>query len=83
MDQATVDRQFELFRRHLVQQGLRLTKQRECILHALLEGTEHLSAEELHQRVRKIAHRVGFATVYRTLRLLVEAGLAEVRQFGA
>jgi Fur family ferric uptake transcriptional regulator len=48
----------------------------------LLDSTEHLSAEELHHNVRRDANGVGFATVYRTLRLLVAARLAEVRQFG-
>jgi len=41
----------------------------------------HLTAEELHQRVSRIDQRIGLATVYRTLKLFCDAGLAKQRHF--
>jgi Fur family ferric uptake transcriptional regulator len=43
----------------------------------------HVSAEELAERVRAVDRRVSVATVYRTLKLLGESGLATPRNFGA
>lgn len=61
--------------------GLKHTKQRDVILVAFLESHEHVSAEQLYQEVRKEAPSIGYTTVYRTLKLLVEAGLAQERRF--
>jgi Fur family ferric uptake transcriptional regulator len=44
--------------------------------------TGHLSAEELYQKVQKVDPGIGLTTVYRTLKLLTEAGLAKERRFG-
>src|SRR5678815_2914874 len=43
---------------------------------------DSVSIDELLTRVRKRNKRVGYATVYRTLKLLVDCGLALQRQFG-
>ncbi len=61
---------------------LNTTQQRELIVDQFLRSHEHVSIDELLARVRKRNKRVGYATVYRTLKLLVEAGLAIQRQFG-
>ncbi|MBI2889629.1 MAG: transcriptional repressor [Nitrospirae bacterium] len=68
--------------RFLPGRGLKTTRQRQAVVRVFLHSHRHLSAEELHSRVRAVYPRIGYATVYRTLRLLVEAGLAEERQFG-
>jgi len=60
----------------LRQRGLRITPQREMIIEALAHGEDHLTAEEIHARVRQRVKAVNIATVYRTLDLLVAAGLA-------
>jgi len=63
--------------------GRRLTSQRRLILEVLRErGDEHLDAEELfvHARVRDAD--VSLATVYRTLAVLKEMGLAEEHRLG-
>src|SRR5436305_264535 len=41
----------------------------------------HLSVEELYAAVKRVNPRVGYATVYRTLKLLKECGLAAERHF--
>jgi Fur family ferric uptake transcriptional regulator len=61
--------------------GLKHTKQRDLILIAFLDCNEHISAEQLYQKVRNDNPSIGFTTVYRTLKLLVEAGLAQERHF--
>lgn len=60
--------------------GLRKTTQRELILEVFLETEDHLSSEDLYWLVQKKDPNVGQTTVYRTLKLLTDAGLArEVR----
>lgn len=66
---------------YLAGMGLKHTKQRDVILTAFLDSPDHVSAEQLYQRVRKKAPSIGYTTVYRTLKLLVEAGLAQERRF--
>jgi Fur family ferric uptake transcriptional regulator len=71
----------EQLSRYLATQGLRSTSQRDAILKTFIEAGQHLSAEELYVRVKKAHPGIGYATVYRTLKLLAEAGLAEERRF--
>ncbi len=66
----------EIFYKHLRQVGLKHTEQRDTILRTFLETREHLSTDELHRLVKKRDLRIGFTTVYRTLKLLAECGLA-------
>ncbi len=71
------------FRRLLKNRGLKSTRQRDAILQMFLEsGKDHLSVDELYQRVRQRNPKIGYATVYRTLRLMAESGWASTRQFG-
>ncbi|TKB27028.1 transcriptional repressor [Desulfopila sp. IMCC35006] len=54
---------------------LRMTNQREIILRELRKSRQHLSADELYDRVKLIMPRISLATVYRNLEILSEAGL--------
>ena len=72
----------EVFEKHIVHQNLKLTQERRAILRAFLEAERHVTAEELHHHVKRINRSIGIATVYRTLNLLCECGLAEQHQFG-
>ena len=65
-----------IFHDHLRRVGLKHTGQRDVILRAFLETRDHLSTDELSRLVRKKDERIGFTTVYRTLKLLTECGLA-------
>lgn len=67
--------QNQFFRRYLGQLGLRLTKERQAILDEIFAAHDHFEAEELLLRLKKRKHRVSRATIYRTLELLVDAGL--------
>jgi Fur family ferric uptake transcriptional regulator len=66
---------------YLADQGLKSTNQRDKILKIFVEAGRHVSAEELYARVKKVHQGIGYATVYRTLKLLAEAGMAEERRF--
>src|SRR5258708_23478986 len=65
-----------ILHQHLKKVGLKQTAQRDTILRTFLETREHLSTDELHRLVKKKDPRIGYTTVYRTLKLLAECGLA-------
>ncbi len=54
---------------------LRMTNQREMILQELKKSKDHLTADELYERVKKKMPRISLATVYRNLEILSEAGM--------
>jgi Fur family transcriptional regulator, ferric uptake regulator len=70
------------FHQLLKERGLNSTRQRDEIVRVLVESGAHLSAAELYHRLRQQNPRIGYATVYRTLRLLAESGWVSPRQFG-
>jgi Fur family transcriptional regulator, ferric uptake regulator len=72
----------ERWQAYLTTHNLNVTTQREAIVDQFLRTQDHISIDELLARVRKRHQRVGYATVYRTLKLLVDSGLAVERQFG-
>src|SRR3569832_57428 len=72
----------EVFLKHIQKKGLKRTSQRDLILDDFLRTEEHLSNEDLYQLVKKEDPTVGQTTVYRTLKLLTEAGLAREVRFG-
>ena len=67
--------------RYLEDHGLKHTRQRDLILDVFLEKTGHTTFEELYQRAREQASNIGYTTVYRTMKLLCDAGLANERHF--
>jgi Fur family transcriptional regulator, ferric uptake regulator len=56
--------------------GLRSTRQRDIILDTFLSTHQHISVEELYLKIKSSNPGIGYATVYRTLKLFTEAGLA-------
>jgi Fur family transcriptional regulator, ferric uptake regulator len=67
---------------YMVKKGLRSTDQRKLIVETFFRSDNHVSIEELLAEVRASDPRVGYATVYRTLKLLTECGVANERRFG-
>src|ERR1700752_3809495 len=72
----------ERWRTYIQDRRLNTTAQREAIVEQFLRTRDHVSIDELLTKVRKRQPRVGYATVYRTLKLLVDSGRAVARQFG-
>src|SRR5262245_61848523 len=69
------------FEQALRERGLKSTSQRDDIAKVFFAAEGHLSIEELYTAVKRVNPRVGYATVYRTLKLLKECGLAAERHF--
>jgi len=68
--------------RFIAHQGLKHTRQRDMILEAFMGGGRHLSVDEVLRVVQSAHPAIGAATVYRTLKLFVDAGVALERNFG-
>jgi Fur family ferric uptake transcriptional regulator len=56
--------------------GYRITPQREMIIEAIAHNGHHIDAEAIYELIQERSHAVNIATVYRTLDLLGELGLA-------
>ncbi len=67
---------------YMTKKGLRTTEQRKLIVTTFLESKAHATIEELLERVRAIDSKVGYATVYRTMKMLAEGGMANELHFG-
>ncbi|MDL2316706.1 transcriptional repressor [Desulfovibrio sp. OttesenSCG-928-A18] len=72
----------DAFSEYIASNGLKNTPQRRLIVEIFFESGKHLSTEELYNVVRAADKHIGQATVYRTLKLLCDAGLAKELHFG-
>jgi Fur family ferric uptake transcriptional regulator len=84
MDRAATELQHfrAMLQAYMAKKGLRSTDQRKLIVDTFFDAENHVSIEELLAHVRAKDPRVGYATVYRTLKLLTECGVANERRFG-
>ncbi len=60
----------------LRQKGYRITPQRELIIRAVTHSSQHISAEEVADQLKQHTQSINIATVYRTLDMLWQEGLA-------
>ena len=72
-----------VFRRYLKSQKLKYTPERADILNRIIEKDDVFEAEELLLEMRQQGHRVSKATIYRTIKLLQEAGIITQALFDA
>ena len=72
-----------------LEQGVKLTEQRKIIVKVLSESKEtygesdHPDVDELYNRVTKVDSKISIATVYRTVKILEEAGILVKHDFKA
>jgi len=66
---------------HLDRKGMKHTRQRDAILEVFVSSSGHVTSEELYELVRAKEPEIGAATVYRTLKLFCDAGVAQQRHF--
>ena len=66
----------------LRQRGYRMTPQREMIMETLFHANQHLTAEQIFEELQARTRALNIATVYRTLDLLVDEGLASRNDLG-
>lgn len=71
----------DIYRMYAKNKGLKSTSQRSDIVKTFLNSAGHLSVEDLHHLVQEVNRKIGYATVYRTLKILAECGLAIERRF--
>lgn len=82
LDKHALDRLRARLTSYMAKKGLRSTAQRRLIVDTFFEGASHMTIEELLSEVRSRDKGIGYATVYRTLKLLAECGVASERHFG-
>jgi Fur family ferric uptake transcriptional regulator len=82
IDQAALERLRARLQAYMVERGLRSTAQRRLIIDTFFSGAPHMTIEDLLNEVRAHDRGIGYATVYRTLKLLAECGVASERRFG-
>lgn len=71
-----------LFRRYLREQGLPVTQQREAVAQVVFDTPGHLSVEDIEAALKGTGERIGKATIYRTMEILVRSGLVGEHDFG-
>ena len=75
-DNHIIDR--EEFKRRLKEKGLKITNQRLMVLETLgLSSSQHLTAEQIYDKVKADNPEIGLATVYRTIQVLLELHLID------
>jgi Fur family ferric uptake transcriptional regulator len=81
-NKASLDKLRARLQTYMAKKGLRSTSQRRLIIDTFFEGAPHMTIEDLLAEVRTRDKGIGYATVYRTLKLLAECGVASERRFG-
>ena len=67
---------------YMSRHNLRSTEQRRVIIDTFFDAAEHVTIDQLLERVRSADSRIGYATVYRTMKMLTDGGIAHERRFG-
>lgn len=75
-------KKMSVLKSYLESKGLKSTAQRDFIADTFFRINTHISLDELLKKVKRKTPRVGYATVYRTMKLLTDSGLALERRFG-
>jgi len=73
--------ELEIFKDFLKHHNLRWTPQRQLILEVFLQQEGHIPIENLHEKIQDQDSTIGIATLYRTMKLLVDSGLADIHTF--
>jgi Fur family ferric uptake transcriptional regulator len=76
-----IEQDMDAFRGFLSKQGLKFTRQRRVIAQVVFGSEEHLTLNDILARAREEQASVGYATVYRTMKLMSESGLATEHHF--
>ena len=77
-----MNKEIKVFTNYIRDKNLKFTEQREEVLKTFLRSERHLTTEELYMLVKEKKSKIGYATVFRTLKLIEKSGLAEEVDFG-
>ena len=78
----TANKATDIFHRYLADKGIKKSFPRETVLNVFLGSNKHLSLNEIYALVQKNHPRAGFTTVYRAMKIISDAGIAEKVDFG-
>lgn len=67
---------------HKSRLGLKSSNKRSFIIEYFLKADRHFTVEELYDEIKQKKPGISYSTVYRTLKLLAECGLASECTFG-
>ena len=81
MEKVKADKVRQRFYSYLDKKGLKNTSQRKLMLDIVLEEKDHFNIDGIYQQVSKKMPNLGYATVYRTMKLFKEAGIVTSRNF--
>lgn len=62
--------------------GLKFSKKRAAIIEHFIKADRHYTVEQLYNEIKEIVPNIGYSTIYRTLKLLVDCGMARTHHFG-
>ncbi len=77
-----IQKEQERFVKYLRYQGLRLSSGRQIVFEEAMRAHGHFASEELIKQCRKNKRKVSRATIYRSLRELLAAGVIRETAFG-
>ena len=75
-------KEIEILRNYIKQNNVRHSKPREQIITEFLKAEKHLSVNDIYRLVQKKFPTIGIATIYRSMKIACEAGLAREIDFG-
>ena len=75
--------EFNIFKDFLRKNNYPFTQPRKLIFRIFLQTEGHIDVQELYRKAKKKDSLISLSTVYRTMHLLVECGLASENTFGA
>jgi Fur family ferric uptake transcriptional regulator len=68
----------------LRQHGYKLTPQRRAVIQVVINSNDHLTPNDIYEKIREVCPGTGLVTIYRTLETLAELGLiCEVHSGGS
>jgi Fur family ferric uptake transcriptional regulator len=73
-----VSEELEILREYITRRGMRYTPERESIVREIFARHDHFSVEDLYLTLRKKRRQISRASIYRTMPLLIDAGLVAV-----
>ena len=73
---------FDTLLSRCLSKNIRMTSQRQIIIQVIEESDDHPDVDQLYLRSVELDNTISIATVYRTVKLLEEAGLIERLEFG-
>jgi Fur family ferric uptake transcriptional regulator len=70
------------FNNCIAEKNMKYSKKRQLIVAYFVNAGRHFTVEQLYDEIKKTHKGISYTTIYRTLKLLVECGIASMNHFG-